>query len=75
MLSTVSERPPKAKYQVLKSLRMNIIELDHISEMARFAVPKMWLRVQRLREEIDVLKMASRARQRRMHEAWLERLG
>jgi hypothetical protein len=75
MLTTVSGRLPKAQYKVLKYLRMGVIELDHISNMDMLAVAKLWLRVQRLREEIDVLRSASWARQRRHHEAWLEGLG
>jgi hypothetical protein len=75
MLSTVSERLPKAQYRVLKSLRMGVIELDHINDMDMLTVARLWLRVERLREEIDLLRSASWARQRRQHEAWLERLG
>jgi hypothetical protein len=75
MLNTVSGRLPKAQYRVLKYLRMGVIDLDHIENMDMIAVAKMWLRVERLREEIDVLVKASYARQRRQHEAWLEGLG
>jgi hypothetical protein len=75
MLGTVSERLPKAQYRVLKYLRMGVIELDHISDMDMLAVAKLWLRAERLREEIDVLKKARWSRQRLQHEAWLEGLG
>jgi hypothetical protein len=75
MLSTVSERLPRAQYRVLKYLRMGVIDLDHIGDLDMLAVAKLWLRVQRLREEIDVLRMASRGRQHRQHEAWLNGLG
>jgi hypothetical protein len=75
MLNTVSGRLPKAQYKVLKYLRMGVIELEHISNMDMIAVAKMWLRVERLREEIDVLVMASYARQQRSHGAWLASIG
>jgi hypothetical protein len=75
MLSIVSERLPKAQYKVLKYLRMGVIDLDHISDIDMLAVAKLWHRIERLREEIDLLRSASWARQRREHEAWLEGLG
>jgi hypothetical protein len=53
---------------------MGVIEHDQISAMDMLEVAKMWMRFQRLREEIDVLRIASRARKRRQHEVWL-RLG
>jgi hypothetical protein len=71
MLRIVSERLPKAQYRVLKYLRSGVINLDHIENMDMLAVAKMWLRTERLREEIDVLRKGSWARQRRHHEAWL----
>jgi hypothetical protein len=74
-LSIVSERLPKAQYRVLKYLRMGVIELDRISDMDMLAVARLWLRAERLREEIDVLRKASYARQQRFHEVWLEGLG
>jgi hypothetical protein len=75
MLSTVSGRLPKAQYRVVKYLRMGVIELDHISDMDMLAVARLWLRAERLREEIDVLRKVSWARKRRQHEAWLAALG
>jgi hypothetical protein len=74
MLSTVSERLPRAKFTVLKYLRMGVITLDHISDMDMVALARLWLRVERLRDEIDLLRSASWARQRRNHEAWLAAL-
>jgi hypothetical protein len=53
---------------------MKVINLDDIENMDMLAVAKMWLRVERLREEIDVLRKGSWARQRRHHEAWLASL-
>jgi hypothetical protein len=75
MLSTVSERLPRAQYRVLKYRCIGVIELDHISDMDMPAVAKMFLRVQRLLEELDLLRTASRSRWLRQREAWLARLG
>ena len=54
---------------------MGVIELEHINDMDMLAVARLWLRAERLREEIDVLRKASWARERRQHEGWLEGLG
>jgi hypothetical protein len=50
-------------------------ELEYISDLDMLALAKLWLRAERLHEEIDSLRMASRARQRTLHEAWLASLG
>jgi hypothetical protein len=75
MLSIVSGRLPRAKYRVLKNLRLGVIELDHVSNMDMLAVARLWLWAERPREEIEVLRMVSWSRQHRRQEARLEGLG
>jgi len=59
MLSIVIERVPgRAKYVVLKSLRMGIIELDQVMDPDMHSIGKWYLRVRRLREEIRRLSEA-----------------
>jgi len=65
-VSIVSERlPGKAKYLVLKYVRMGIIELDHIVSEDMLALARLYLRARKLQEEIAELQEASRARRRR----------
>jgi hypothetical protein len=74
IMSIVSERlPGRAKYLVLKYLRMGIIELEHIVHPDMAALARLYLRAMRLREEIRVLKEASEARRRqRLERFWAE---
>jgi hypothetical protein len=65
MVSIVSERlPGKAKYLVLKYLKMGIIGLEQIVHTDMLALARLYLRVQRLRVEIGRLEGASAARRR-----------
>jgi hypothetical protein len=58
-----------AKYKVLKYLRMGIIELEHIVNPDMAALARLYLRAQRLRQEIYRLREASERRQQRVAEA------
>jgi hypothetical protein len=57
-----------AKYMVLKHLRMGIIELEHIVNPDMAALARLYLRAQRLRQEIQRLREASERRQQRVAE-------
>ena len=71
MVSVVAERlPGKAKYLVLKYLKMGVVGLGHISNADMLALARLYLRVERLRGDIRQLETASEARERRR----LERL-
>jgi hypothetical protein len=66
MVSVVAERlPGKAKYMVLKYLKMGVIGLEHISNADMLALARLYLRVERLRDEITLLERASEAREMR----------
>ena len=65
MISIVSRRLPKAKYQVLKYLRMGVIDLGDIENVDMYELARLYLRVRRLQREIRRLRKASRARARR----------
>jgi len=65
IMSIVSERlPGRAKYLVLKYLKMGSIELEHIGHPDMAALARLFLRARSLREEIRVLEEASEARRR-----------
>lgn len=67
--SIVKERlPGKAKYMVLKYLKMGIIGLEHIVNANMLALARLYLRVERLRGEIKQLEMAGEARRSRQME-------
>ena len=73
MLSTVKDRlPGKAKYLVLKYLKLGLIDLDHIVSEDMRALARLWLRARRLQAGIAELREASRARRERRATAWLE---
>jgi len=66
MVNIVKERlPEKARYLVIKYLRMGIIGLEHIINADMLALARLCLRVERLRDEIKLLERASEARSRR----------
>ena len=73
MFSIVNERvKPKAKYMVLKYLKMGIIELEHIVDNDMRALARLYLRIRRMRKEIAELREASeRRRQQRAETLWL----
>ncbi|MHC4639352.1 MAG: hypothetical protein ACYTBV_17895 [Planctomycetota bacterium] len=57
MFSIVNERlKPRAKYTVLKYLKMGIIELEHIVDNDMRALGRLYLRVRRMRKEIAELR-------------------
>jgi hypothetical protein len=60
---------PKAKYLVLKYLRMGIIELEHIVNNDMLALARLYLRARRMRKEIAELQEASERRRQRKAEA------
>ena len=60
IMSIVSERlPGRAKYLVLKYLKMGLIRLEHIGHPDMAALARLYLRAMRLREEVRVLEEAS----------------
>lgn len=76
LASIVKERlPGRAKYLVLKYLRMGIIGMEHIVNEDMCALAKMHLRAAKLREEIAQLRDASLRRRRSQARAWLASLG
>ena len=71
-VSIVSERlPGKAKYLVLKYVKMGMIGLEQIVDADMLALARLCLRVQRLRDEIERLEGASEARMMRRVERFL----
>ena len=72
MFSIVNERlKTRAKYLVLKYLKMSIIELEHIVNNDMRALARLYLRIKRRRKEIAELREASeRRRQRRAEALW-----
>jgi len=53
LLDIVKERlPGRAKYLVLKHLRMGLIELDHIADADMLALARLYQKARRLREDI-----------------------
>ena len=76
MLSIVKDRlPGKAKYLVLKYLRMGVIELDHIVNSDMLAVARYTLQAKKLRDGIQRLREVSRRREERGRNTWLDSLG
>ena len=56
MFSIVNERlEPKAKYTVLKYLKMGIIELEHIADNNMRSLGRLYLRIRRTRKQIAEL--------------------
>lgn len=71
-MALVKERlPGKAKYMVLKYLKMGIIELEHISSFDMWCLARLYLRARRLRDEIWRLEQVSETRRRRRLERFL----
>ena len=68
-MAMVKERlPGKAKYTVLKYLKMGVIELEHISSFDMWCLARLYLRARRLRDEMWRLEQVSEARRRRQVE-------
>jgi hypothetical protein len=71
-IGLVKERlPGKAKYMVLKYLRMGVIELEHIGNFDMWCLARLYLRARRLRDEIWRLEEVSEGRMRRRLEGFL----
>jgi len=72
LLSIVNERiKTRAKYLVLRFLRMGIIELEHIVDNDMRALARLYLRAKKMRKEIAELWEASeRRRQRKATALW-----
>jgi len=68
-IALIKERlPGKAKYMVLKYLKMGIIELGDIVNHDMWCLARLYLRARRLRDEIWRLEHVSEARRRRQFE-------
>ena len=63
--------PGRAKYLVLKYLKMGIIDLAHIDNMNMLILARLWLRANSLRQEIHQLKKSSWERSQRQLERFL----
>jgi len=74
MVDIVRDRLPagRAKYLVLKYLRMGIIELEHIANEDMRTFASLRHRAERLRKEIVELEEASWRRKHRQTAAWIE---
>ena len=73
MLAIVRERlPAKAVHLILKYLQMGIIEMEHIVNDDMLAAASLFLRARRLQKEIAELHEASRIRQERKVQVWLD---
>ena len=73
MFSIVKERlPGRAKYLVLKYLRMGIIGLEHVTDQDMRALAELDQRARRLRSEIVELEDAGKKRKAQKLQAWLE---
>lgn len=68
-MAIIKERlPGKAKYLVLKFLKMGMIELDHIVDFDMLCLARLYLRARRLRDEIWRLEQVSKVRRYRLAE-------
>ena len=73
LLEMVKQRVPgRAKFVVLKQLRMGVIELEHLANEDMRALGRLYLRCRRLRQEIAQLEKVSWRRQRTKARAWVE---
>ena len=72
-MAIVKERlPGKAKYLVLKYLKMGIIELEHIVNHDMWCLAVLYMRSRRLRDEMWRLEKVSETRRQRQLERFLE---
>ena len=75
MFEVVKERMSgKAKYMVLKYLRMGVIQLEHVVNQDMLALARLQLRAEGLQKEIRRLEEANWRRKEREREAWLASL-
>jgi len=71
-MALVKERlPGKAKYMVLKYLKMGVIGFEHIANFDMLCLARLYLRARRLRDEIWRLEQACEARLMRRLERFL----
>jgi len=63
--------PGKAKYLVLKYLKMGIIDLEDVANFDMWCLARLYLRARRLKDEIGRLEQVSEARRQRMLEKFL----
>lgn len=71
-MGSIKERlPGKAKYMVLKYLKMGVIELEQIGSFDMWCLARLYLRARRLRDEIWRLEQVSEARRQRRLERFL----
>ena len=76
LLALVKERlPGKAKYLVLKYVRMGIITLEHIASDDMLAAARLYLQARQLQKELWQVQEAARKREQRVWERWLDALG
>ncbi len=72
-MAIVKERlPGRAKYLVLKYLKMGVIDLEQISSFDMLCLARLYLRVRRLRDEICRLEKVSETRRQKQLERFLE---
>ena len=67
--------PRRARYMVLKYLRLGVIDLEHIADFDMYHLATMVLRAERLRNEIAALKDKSERRAQAAYKTWLAALG
>ncbi len=66
MINIVSDRiPGKAKYAILKQVRMGIIEADDIEDWNMWQLAKLHVRIIDLRKQVSELREASKQREER----------
>jgi hypothetical protein len=76
MLTIMNERiPGRAKYQVLKYVRMGLIELGDIVDNEMYFFAELYLVGVRLRKEIARLQKASREKRLEEVKAWVDSAG
>ena len=72
MLSIVKERLPKARYKVLKYVKLGIIELEDIENFDMRQLALYYLRARWLQKRITELREASWMRRKAKAAKWLE---
>ena len=55
MMQTLSGRLPRARLQVLKYVRMGVIDLGHIESLDMYELARLYMRARRLQKEIKAL--------------------
>ena len=73
MFDIIKDRlPGKAKYKVLKYIKLGILDIDDIVNMDMWSLARVYVRIRRLQREIANLQETSEARRVRRLKAWLE---